>query len=315
MDSSKKEWYSIVNPHAGSGKTMSEWAVADRRLSDLGIEYTTVLTKYKSHAAILAADAAAQGYRKFLAVGGDGSVHEVFSGILGYALREGIPTEDFYIGVIPIGSGNDWIKSLGVPHDTQSIIDLIAGESFAREDVIKVSSSPDSVSYMANIGGVGFDSHVCERVNSQKEAGKRSARIYVSALMHTILNLRKIKVEVLCDDQSAFSGKCYSIAIGNGVYSGGGMKQTPLSDIDDSLIDVMVAPVMPLHVLARELPRIFKGTVAESKRIIYKKCSNLKVVPLDARSADIIEVDGEVEGTLPLEVEATGHKINVIVGR
>ena len=120
MPSIFPDWYCIVNPHAGSGKTMPQWAIAEKILTASSVPYKTTLTNYKFHAEKLAYEAAQRGYRRFLAVGGDGSVHEVMNGIVRYTEETGAAPEDFTLSVIPIGSGNDWIKSLGIPHDTRA---------------------------------------------------------------------------------------------------------------------------------------------------------------------------------------------------
>lgn len=315
MDETKTEWYIIVNPHAGSGKTISEWEAAEKLFSDLEVPYVSVFTDHKFHASELAAKAATRGYRRFLAVGGDGSVHETFCGLMSWCEEYGVSTEEFTIGVIPIGSGNDWIKSLDVPHDTEAVIELISKDSVRKQDVVKVITRGERISYMANIGGVGFDSHVCARVNSQKESGKRNKRIYVNALIHTIFNLKRFHVSVEGDGEEYYKGPCYSIAIGNGRYSGSGMLQTAGAEIDDGLIDVMIVPVLSLFRILKEIHRIFDGTVQNSKCVIYKRCKSLKITPLNARSSDIVEMDGEIVGNLPLEVTVTGFMTNAIAGQ
>lgn len=314
MADTKTEWYIIINPHAGSGKTMEQWAIAEKKLAELDIPYEAAYTGYKAHAKQLAAKAAASGYRKILAVGGDGSVHEMFTGILGWCEETGTAPEEFYLGVIPIGSGNDWIKSLNVPHDTLAVVDLIQKESFKRQDVVKVKTAGDRVCYMANIGGVGFDSHVCERVNAKKERGRRSRRIYVNSLIYTILHLKRFVAEISGDGEVYYSGPCFSIAFGNGKYSGGGMLQTAASEIDDGLLDVMIVPVTSIFRILKEVHRIFDGSIQESSLMIYRKCSCLRVAPLNAKSADLVEMDGEIEGRLPLEITMTGKQVNVLVG-
>ena len=118
MASIKKEWYTIVNPHAGSGKTMSKWVPAERHLKKLGVPLHTVYTTHKHHAEELAAAAARMGYRRILTVGGDGSIHEVFEGLLAWCETSGVSPNDFYLALVPIGSGNDWIKAFDIPHDT-----------------------------------------------------------------------------------------------------------------------------------------------------------------------------------------------------
>ena len=317
MPSIKPDWYCIVNPHAGSGKTMSEWAVAEERLTALSVPYKTSLTNYKFHAEKLAFEAAAHGYRKILAVGGDGSVHEVMNGVLRFCAETEAAPEDFTLAVIPIGSGNDWIKSLGIPHDTRAAVDLIVEGHFSRQDVVRVETdllSPEAssprVSYMANIGGVGFDSRVCERVNALKEQGKRSRLIYLGALLSTLFHTRAFHACLKADGETVFDGEAYSVAFGNGRYSGGGMRQVPLSEIDDGLLDYMIVPKAPLWRLLTQLPRLYNGTVNQSGLLISGRCHELEMT-----GDNIVEIDGEVIGNLPLRLTMTGRQIGVPVGK
>lgn len=315
MTESKTDCYFfIVNPRAGSGKTMFEWLPAERRLKRLGIPCDIAMTDHKRHATALAYEAASKGYRKIIAVGGDGSLHETFNGICRWCARTGTPTEEFLLGVMPIGSGNDWIRSLGVPNDTSEVVDLIRKNSVGVMDVVRVKSSGGRLAYMANIGGVGFDSHVCKRVNIQKESGRRGKMIYLNSLRYTIFNLKPVYISVVADGEVIFTGQCFSVALGNGRYSGSGMRQVPLAVMDDGLLDYAVIPKAPLAKVLKELPRLFNGTLNQSEYVISGKCRSLQIVPMDEQSADIFELDGEIEGLLPMSVEITGHQINVIKG-
>lgn len=315
MTESKTDCYFfIVNPRAGSGKTMFEWLPAERKLKRLGIPCDIAMTDHKRHATALAYEAASKGYRKIIAVGGDGSLHETFNGICRWCARTGTPTEEFLLGVVPIGSGNDWIRSLGVPNDTSEVVDLIRKNSVGVMDVIRVKSSGGRLAYMANIGGVGFDSHVCKRVNIQKESGRRGKMIYLNSLRYTIFNLKPVYISVVADGEVIFTGQCFSVALGNGRYSGSGMRQVPLAVMDDGLLDYTVIPKAPLAKVLKELPRLFNGTLNQSEYVISGKCRSLQIVPMDEQSADIFELDGEIEGLLPMSVEITGHQINVIKG-
>ena len=314
MSEAKTDWYFIVNPRAGSGKTMSEWVPAERRLQNLGIPFVTAMTDHKRHATELAREAAANGYRRIVAVGGDGSLHETLNGIAGYCEESGADTSEFYLGVMPIGSGNDWIKSLGVPHDLEKVINLIEHGSFGQMDVVKVLMADGNYAWMANVGGTGFDSHVCSRVNMQKERGMRGKLIYLNALRHTMTHLAQLKLKVVADGNTVHEGICYSIALGNGCYSGSGMRQVPLADINDGIIDYMIVPQVSLSRMLKEVPRLFNGSLNESDAVISGKCKSIQIVPLDSGSEDIIELDGEIVGQLPLSIEMSEKKINVIKG-
>ena len=315
MIDKKSTLFFIVNPRAGSGKTMCEWLPAEKELERAGVRYVTAMTDHKRHATSLAMEACQQGYRKIIAVGGDGSLHEVFNGICRWCDNSNCDISDFYIGVIPIGSGNDWIKSLGVEKDAKAALECVCRSEYRMMDVIRVESSGSRVCYMANVGGTGFDSHVCLRVNSQKESGKRGKLIYLNSLIYTIATLRSIRVACYADGKMVFSGDCYSIALGNGRYSGSGMRQVPAAEIDDSLVDYLIIPRLSLGRIMLEAPRLFTGTINESRYVISGQCKSFKVMPLDAESEDILELDGELEGRLPISVEVLPSQIRVMTRR
>lgn len=305
-------WFIIANTHAGSSKTISLWERAQGALDRRGIAYRLARTEYKGHAKALARDAAASGWRKLLAVGGDGSIHEVLGGVLDWCAESGTDPAEFTLGVAPIGSGNDWIRSFGIPGDAFKVIPLMGAKATGREDVVRLDFADGSQRWMANGAGTGFDAHVCERVNLQKESGHRSKLIYLKALLHTIFHIRAIRVRVTGDGEERFCGDCYSIAVGNGKYSGGGMRQVPLAEPDDGWVDVMVVPRARLSKLVQELPRLFSGTVHLSPLVISFRCRELRIEPLDEASRDIVEIDGEIEGRLPVSVKVDGRLLNVL---
>ena len=305
----------VVNPRAGSGKTMCEWLPAEKELERAGIDYITAMTDHKRHATSLAMEACQLGYRKIIAVGGDGSLHEVFNGICRWCENSNCDISDFFIGVIPIGSGNDWIKSLDIEKDARAALECVCSPEYRMMDVIRVQSSGSRVCYMANVGGTGFDSHVCRRVNSQKESGRRGKLIYLHSLVYTVSTLRSIRVACYADGEMVFSGECYSIALGNGKYSGSGMRQVPAAEIDDSLVDYMIVPRLPLGRILLEAPKIFTGTINQSPYVVSGQCKSFKVMPLDAESEDILELDGELEGRLPISVEVLPSQIRVMTRR
>jgi len=191
---------------------------------------------------------------------------------------------------------------------------VLDGGTCTVSAVVSDASGDGRISYMANVGGIGFDSHVCERVNRQKERGMRGRMIYLDALRYTMFHLKPISILVQADGEEVFSGEAYSLAMGNGPWSGGGMRQVPLAVNDDGMLDYMVVPKAKLRALVGEVPRLFSGTAHESSLIRSGRCRAIKIAPLDGASADILELDGEIEGRLPLLVEITGQRIHVLKG-
>lgn len=315
MATCTETWYFIVNPKAGSGKTMTAWEPAEKQLRASGVPFITSITRKKRHATDLAYDAAAQGYRRLAAVGGDGTLHEVYNGILRYCDESGTDTEAFSLAAFPIGSGNDWIKSTDVPLDCARVVHLLQNHSVRRMDVVSLQNDSGQTVYMANVGGTGFDARVCERVNLQKELGIRGKFMFLKALIHTIFHVKPIPASIIADGVSVYEGACYSVALGNGPYSGSGMRQVPLARIDDGWLDYMIVPAVPVLRLLTQLPRLFNGHIDRSLLVRSGRCHRLQILPHDENLTSLIEVDGEIEGHLPADVRMDGRQIYVLTGK
>ena len=328
MDSNDKIWYAVVNPNAGSGKTVSEWPKASKILSDNRIDFEYKTTWKMGAAVEITMKACAEGYRKFLAVGGDGTVHEVLEGIAKYVRisavaktldkeSQKVALDDFTLAVMPIGSGNDWIKTLEIPKDFNKVAELMKRESTGRQDVFCLNlrdnnTSRNLESFMANGGGVGFDANVCKKVNFEKNTGKSGKVLYLKALISNILNFKTFDCVVEADGKEIFRGTTMSIALGAGKYSGGGMLQVPDAVLDDGLLDITIIPLMPLHRIIRAVPGLFTGKLLkDNPELISAKCSSLSIKPLSS-PAPLVEVDGEVVGNLPVSIERLDGQLRVL---
>ena len=328
MDSNDKIWYAVVNPNAGSGKTVSEWPKASKILSDNRIDFEYKTTWKMGAAVEITMKACAEGYRKFLAVGGDGTVHEVLEGIAKYVQisavaktldkeSQKVALDDFTLAVMPIGSGNDWIKTLEIPKDFNKVAELMKREYIGRQDVFCLSLRDDNTSrnlesFMANVGGVGFDANVCKKVNFEKNTGKSGKVLYLKALISNILNFKTFDCVVEADGKEIFRGTTMSIALGAGKYSGGGMLQVPDAVLDDCLLDITIIPLMPLHRIIRAVPGLFTGKLLkDNPELISAKCSSLSIKPLSS-PAPLVEVDGEVVGNLPVSIERMDGQLRVL---
>lgn len=318
-------WFIVVNPHAGSGRTAREWGRIRDCLDRNGISYEFRMTDCKYHATEMVHDASREGFRRFIAVGGDGTIHEVLGGIMLYLdslLPASGPADDtgagsprpyladFSIAVIPVGSGNDWIRCHDIPENLEDIVSLIRAGSFARQDVVRVTTDA-GVTYMVNIGGAGFDARVCERVNRCKDKGKRGRMLYIWSLVHNFFTYKPSPMEISLDGKSLFSGDCFSVAVGTGRYSGGGMRQTPEAVTDDGLMDVTVIPPLPFVKIAAEIRRLFDGSFLKVRELASGRCCRLTVAPA-GNVAEIVEVDGEIVGKLPATFEVLREQIRVL---
>ena len=125
-----RKWMAVVNVFAASKKAGSIWKSAAAMLEEAGVPFKARFTGGVLNATALSRKSAAEGYRDFIAVGGDGTIHDVLNGIGEYVASDtGVSFSDFTLAVIPVGSGNDWVKSVGVPCDMKEAVRLIAERS------------------------------------------------------------------------------------------------------------------------------------------------------------------------------------------
>ena len=320
-----KIWFAVINGYAASKKASSKWTKAEERMRAKGVVFHGSRTGKAGNAMELTFDACMAGYRRFIAVGGDGTVHDVLNGIAAYVDgHDSDSFSDFTLGVIPVGSGNDWIKSTGVPKDICKAVDILETSVVRPQDVVRLSvldfdALPQkkelAVSYMANIGGIGIDARVCEKVNALKTQGKRGKILYVTSLLRAISERKPALARVECDGKTVFDGAYLSMAFGVGKYSGGGMRQTPAAVLDDGLLDMTIIPDLPLKRIAREVPRLFTGTFLKVPELVVSKSKVITVIPYDMGCSEPVEVDGEVVGKVPVEFRVLDSQINIVVGK
>lgn len=317
MKHKKDIWLIVVNVFAASKKAGELWRRAESMLKYKGISYECRYTGDSGNAYRIAQEASCEGYRKFVAVGGDGTVHDVLNGIMAYvdSPEQNVQLEDFYLSVLPMGSGNDWVKSLGISKDVKKIVDLMAENSFGKQDVVKVSildgaGNIKSVSYMANVGGVGIDADVCRIVNVNKRMGMKGKILYVKALVQCLMNRVPVVARVVCDGVEVFKGRYFSIAFGVGEYSGGGMRQTAGAVMDDGYLDMTLIPELGALKIAKEAPKLFTGSFTRIKELVV--CRSKSIVVMPEGGHPYVEVDGEVIGTAPVCLEIMGPQINVL---
>lgn len=322
-----KIWFAVVNVFAASRTAAVLWKKAEYLLRQKGVPYHGTFTGNTGTAVELTFDACAAGYRRFIAVGGDGTVHDVLNGIANFVeWSAGSDSKcdfsDFTLTVIPFGSGNDWIKSLGIPRDVDRVVDIITAGVTAKQDVVRVSLlDPDAlpqeaemaVTYMANIGGVGIDAKVCEHVNAKKIEGKRGKILFITSLIRAIRDRKSIPLKVIADGNVIFDGPYYSIAFGIGKHSGGSMRQTPAAVLDDGLLDVTVIPEVPMKRLLPESRHLFTGKLLDVPEVVSAQGRKIMVLPADMSAPQLAEVDGELVGNAPLKLEVLSTQLNVII--
>jgi diacylglycerol kinase (ATP) len=221
-----KQIMAIVNPASSNGKTGRRWPELNRLMQEKGLVYDFLLTKGPGDASKLPAHAVEEGYRIILSVGGDGTLNEIINGIfeVNDELRKMVT-----IGVLSMGTGGDFVRTLQIPKDIDKAIDCIAGGQKRRIDlgmVTFLNPNGEKTRYFCNIADIGLGGDTAARVN-------RTSKVFggfISFLYSTILSLLLYKnknITAVIDEKIERKSKITTLVIANGQYFGGGMKIAP----------------------------------------------------------------------------------------
>lgn len=309
---SDSSWIAVINPNAGGGRVAREWPLLSNMLKDRGFPFEEVFTTHRYHAVELVIYSLKRGFRNFISVGGDGTLHEIVNGIF---YQKEVPVSEITLAVLPTGSANDWTRMYRIPKDYDKAIETVLEGRTVMQDVARVEYSQAGVRnsrYMVNVAGVGLDANICLRCNASKDKGKSGDLAYVKAAFKALVSRTSTPTKVVVDGRSFFSGKMFSIAFGVGKYSGGGMMQVPDAVADDGLVNVMVARKVSKIKFLLLFKQLFKGTIYRIREVSHTTASRVCVI---SRKPDRVEIDGEVVGTTPMNLEVLPRALRVVVGR
>lgn len=305
-------WFTIINPCSGSGKGKLDWPEIESLLKKAGIKYQAVFTGYRNHATELTSEAIAGGWRRILTVGGDGTVNEVVNGIFH---QKAVPTNDFTLAMIPVGTGNDWRRTIGIPLDYLEAVTTIRQEETYTQDVGYIQyleKGRPKGRYFINIAGMGYDAFVTTKTNLMKELGRKMGFYsYLVSLFGCLLKYKHTRVKVTAD-QEEITTDLLSMNVGICKYSGGGMMQVPKAVPNDGLLDLTLIKKMSKLQIIKNVPRLFDGSFIHLPQVLITRGSKVMV---ESEPAISLEVDGESLGNSPFEINIIPRSINVVMNR
>ncbi|HRY31465.1 MAG TPA: diacylglycerol kinase family lipid kinase [Bacteroidales bacterium] len=304
-------WMCIVNPNAGLKKAQRDWPVIESLLKKHQIAYQHRFTIERMHAVTLTRDALTAGFRKFLVVGGDGTLNEVLNGIM---MQDIIPTADCTLAMIPVGSGNDWCRTHAIPFSYPDAVRIVAGGHIFIHDVARVNyrhHDTDQTRYLINMAGMGYDAMVASRTNDMKDKGKGGAFLYIYNLLTSLFKYRYANARVMIDERE-HEFKLFSMNVGICMYNGAGMKQLPDAVPDDGLLDITVIRKISRLAVIRHTPRLYDGSFIKLPQVLTFRG---KKVLVTASPAISLEADGESLGHSPFVFDIVPQAVKIITGR
>ena len=294
-------FFAIVNPAAGGGRSAKLAGPALTRLREKGLRIDVIASTGQRHAVQLAREAYDQGYRHFLAVGGDGTAHEILNGV--FARRPAV--ERIALGFLPMGTGNSFLRDFTKEGAAASMQALVEGRT-RTVYLLKLTHATGEI-YSFNLLSVGFTADVAALTNRMfKPFGDLG---YLLGVFVRLVQLRRRSLALRCDDDLEWNeARSLFLTFNNSKYTGGNMLIAPDADATDGLIEfVRWGPIGRLGLL-RTLPRLYDGTHIKhplaSRRAVrhveFKEAAPMdvmidgEVAKLECRSLDVIRAAMDV---------------------
>ncbi len=307
-NSDQKKWFVILNPHAGSGQGKKDQTIIVNLLNQKGFDFKLAVSDYPKHAIELTIQAITEGFRNLIVAGGDGTLNEVVNGVF---LQTVCLPDEIIVGVIPVGTGNDWIKTFGIPNKYNQAIQMIKKGDTMQQDIgriIYTSFNQAKICYFANMAGFGFDAMVAEKTNRLKDQGRKGISLYLQALGSSFLNYQTGKARLVIDDK-VVEELVFSVSIGIGRFNGGGMMQAPDAIPDNGLFQVTIIRKIGLFGILRNLAGLYSGAYLKDPRVSTYSASR---VSISAAKNIAGEADGEILGDNKFDIDLFSHKLKVI---
>lgn len=292
----KDPWLAVVNPASGSSRSGQQWPQVADALTRAAVAFDTVLTAAPGDGSAIARRAVVEGRRRILAVGGDGSVNDVLNGIMSLPR----PADDLVtLAPIPLGTGNDWARSLGMPRDPAGIAATIAAEDTFLHDVGLLEFAQDASGrprrhWFINIAGAGFDSHVIARLPTQIPT--RFA--YLRGALSGLVSYRAARFSITADSGTA-EERLLLAFVANGQYCGNRMHVAPHARLDDGRFEVIAIRDVGLLRALFKLGKLYRGEL-HGDPLVWEAHGARVRIETDTSAA--VQADGQVVGQTPVDV-------------
>ena len=282
----------IINPIAG-GKNKNHFSkVIASHLNTSKFEYDLIQTESEKHAYELTKAAISNGAEVVVAVGGDGTINEIASALIGSACT---------LAIIPYGSGNGLARSLKIPMNTIQAVKLINQFKTAKIDAAKLNEH-----YFFNMSGMGFDAHISHVFAKDKNRGLLG---YVKATFSELKNYRSKNYKIIIDGKT-LEEDAFILSVANSSQYGNEAHIAPRAELQDGLLDLVIVKPFPLYLMPLLALRMFLKTADKSKYLISLQGKSILI----NRNNNVIHLDGEPKlVTENIQIQILAKAINVIV--
>jgi YegS/Rv2252/BmrU family lipid kinase len=305
----KGEWFVVVNPNAGNGMGKKDWKQISLLLDQAGLPHTNIVTEHQGHAIKLVQRYINMGFNRIIVVGGDGTLNEAVNGILS---QRRVHSHEIELAMIPVGTGNDWVRTHGIPTDYTQAIDIIKQGRIVRHDAASVSYLDSGIPhkrYFINIAGMGFDAEVNLKVNAKKGLVKSTQTAYFYNIFTTLLQNSNSQVRITMDGV-LHETEVFSMAAGICRYNGSGMMQLPHALFNDGLLDVTIIGKVGKLKIIRSIKKLYDGSFIDLDEVETFRCRHLVV---ESEPLFRMEIDGESLPPSKYEIQIMEGALSVVL--
>jgi len=296
----------VCNMNAGRGGVGKCLPQVERLLAERGLEYELARTEAPGHATLLTREALERGRQFVVAVGGDGTIHEVVNGLIE---DDKAVNPEARLGVVAAGTGSDFIKTFGIPSSpSHAVVHLDGHESFPI-DIGKVTfreDGKDVVRYFANVAEVGIGARVVERAARLPRFLGPTVYFFSFWLSLARHSAAEVKVDLVT---RTYEGRMNNMVVANGQFFGGGMKIAPKAAPTDGVLDIQIEYATKREAIA-VMPKVYKGEHVPHPKILEAKRVEASI---EATPPLLIEADGEVLGFTPARFELLRDAVHLKV--
>ena len=266
-------YYFVVNPVSGRGKGEAFGRRLQQKLAELKLDYQLEYTTKPMHAQDLAAKASDK-FEVIVVVGGDGTLQEALNGMV---------NSNAAIGILPVGSGNDFVRAVPIPTDLDKSLKILLNDRRKKIDLAQANGR-----IYHNGVGVGFDAWAVHTGN--QVTWLRGNAIYLYSVLHTLASFKPQEVEITFNDQTIVNDY-FLMTIANGVSLGGGFYLTPDAKLDDGLLDLCLIQNMPKLSIIKNLLKVYSGKHKEDPRV---DIVHTKEIQIRSEKGFAVHADGEL---------------------
>ena len=302
-------WHILLNINANEKKCERKWQPVAAKLQNLGIRFELHRLTKPGDGIATAKSLCEIGIRHLVAAGGDGTLNEVVNGIF----TSGVNTKEVWLAVLPMGRGNDWIRTHHYPKTPEETIDLWAKGQFMQHDIgLVTSTTPDQQvynRYFINIAGFGFDADVIYDV-TYHPPHLFGFNVYVLSLLKSLLSHKPKAIQVSATDGFTFNGEVFMVIAAICQYNGGGIREAKYAVPDDGLLDLIVVPKMRIPQVIRQLKNMHTGDHLDK----IKGIRNIKVTEAKIHSDQLLraETEGELLKVGDYHIKLIPNSLNVL---